>query len=259
MTKRIALALFCLGTAAALPAEMQLQIGPEIGLGVWKDTLTVPYETYPGFGMWNVYQDNITQSYTMPGFGIVLRTFPDELFPNQLGKSGVVLRTNVSFVTNLTEDGISYRSSDDNFSITRAFFGLGASSAFLFSKRVHLITEFGFGVSMMNTAWIYDTGDLKKLEYNTMGFGLFSDIGFQFNFTKRLYLELGVNALLNFFSSMEGEATLNTTSRRRVDFDDAGRFDFTAVGFYLHIGWRIPIFAQKPVEKTPLAQAQESP
>jgi hypothetical protein len=247
MKKKIALALFCLGTAAALPAEMQLQLGPEFGFGVWENEFAVPYR-FSELSFWSVYQEDVVQRFVMPGFGIAIRNFPGAPLSNQTIKAGFVFRTGMSVVTNLEEDGVSY-GLDDNFSVTRAFFGGGLSSLILFSNRVHFITDFGFGVSAGDAVWTYDTsktGELKTLEYSTLGFALFSDVAFQFNLTKRFYLELGMNALINFFSSTEGEAKIN--GYNKAPFDDSARFDYTGFCFYLHAGWRVQLIAPKAAE-----------
>jgi len=81
--------------------------------------------------------------------------------------------------------------------------GLGSSSRFRISDGFLFYADLGANFTILDSE-DYQTRD--KLNY--LGIGIFSDLAFQINFTKIMYLEVGLNGIINIFSSQKGSFQL---------------------------------------------------
>jgi hypothetical protein len=83
----------------------------------------------------------------------------------------------------------------------------------------------------------FDSGD--TLEY--WGMGIFSALAFQINITRKMYLEFGINGIINILSSQEGEYYNPFIPNQLKKYEDTGKFDLISTSVYLTIGWRLDL------------------
>jgi len=114
-------------------------------------------------------------------------------------------------------------------------FGFGQSTRFKISKRLQFYTDLGFNFTWMD----YEDYETKStLSY--LGAGIFSDAALQINLTKDFYLELGLNSIINIFSSQNGRIKIPELGVN-TKYEDAGRFDLISTAFYIHFGRRFDL------------------
>ena len=240
--KKIVFAVFVIAAAAnGFAQEMQISGGAEAAFGVFKvnNDFWYSWRDSPLPGR-DVVSKSTNSVYTAPGISFTVRAFPGA---DGAVSKGFVSRTSAVFMRSVKEKGTLAVNGDErqvsgDYTISGDVlasvmnFGLGSSYRFRISDRFSFYTDLGLHLTVMDWEF-YDT----KEKLNYLGIGIFSDIAFQFSFTKRLYLELGLNSIINIFSSQKGEYA----GRNGVmaDYEDSGRWDLASVAGYLHIGWRV--------------------
>jgi hypothetical protein len=126
-------------------------------------------------------------------------------------------------------------------------FDFGISTRYIISERFQFYADLGVNASIASFE-DYDTND--TLSY--WGAGIFSILALQVNLPKTMYLEFGMNAIMNIFSSQEGTIPLYN---KKIEFEDSGRWDLPVVAAYIHIGWR---FDLKHLQREALAQMEKT-
>jgi hypothetical protein len=237
MKRRVLFAVCIAAVMYGLAAqEAQLSIGPEFGIGVFKVNNDFAFSQS---GQAFLCKEEFSAFSLAPGFSLSIRRFLDSDSPVAMG---FVFRDSALFVTNYRQngratvngssEGISetYGPSDDFF-ISAMSFDLGPSSRYILSQRLQFYADIGFNFTMMDSEIEGDTR-------NYLGLGLFSDLALQVNLKKPLYLEFGLNAIINILSNQKGTYVMNN---QKIDFEDTGRWDLVSLAPYIHIGWRIDL------------------
>jgi hypothetical protein len=99
------------------------------------------------------------------------------------------------------------------------------------SEKSFFYADSGLSVSITD----FEQQDGLKLNY--VGIGVFSDLAFQLNLTKAVYVEIGLNAVIVFMSHQEG----SYDKPYKIEFEDSGIFDVTWLMPYIHIGWNMQL------------------
>jgi hypothetical protein len=67
-----------------------------------------------------------------------------------------------------------------------------------------------------------------------------AELALQINITKTMYLEMGLNTIMNFYSHQEGQVNIPFGSGyQTVKYEHTGKFDLVSASPYIHLGWRI--------------------
>jgi hypothetical protein len=257
MKKTILLSLFFVVNIHILPAqEMQLSGGLEFGVGTLKVDNNFWFDIWPHSYL---YSENSTSVLYAPGLSFSVRVFKNVV--NNTFSSGFVFRDRALFVTHYTQTGTaslgpSYSmtpikisetySIGDGFFISMMDFDMGISTRYIISERFQFYADLGVNVSIASFE-DYDTND--TLGY--WGAGIFSLLALQVNLQKTMYLEFGMNAIMNIFSSQEGVVHIYN---EKVEYEDSGRWDLPLIAAYIHIGWR---FDLKKLQKEALEQMEK--
>jgi len=203
--------------------EMQISGGAEFGFGAFKVDNKNEKSTFAFFA---------------PGISLSVRYFTDK---DSAISSGFFFRDRAIFITNGEYTGTaylngspfsiseSYSIADDNSFMGILDFDLGLSTRYIISKNLQFYADLGVNFTIMN---LESEDDTKTLNY--WGGGLYAALALQVNLTKTMYLEFGINSIINAFSSQNGKL-YNAT------YEDTGRWDLTTVAAYINIGWRLDV------------------
>ncbi|MCL2720994.1 MAG: hypothetical protein FWD47_06605 [Treponema sp.] len=213
-------------TGNIMALEMQISGGVDLSFVTHKVENTIVEPLVPPLYFGINYAN--TASFTSIGISFLIRVFPDDY---NAFSTGFVFRDRAVFSLGWKEnghiDGIphsgKFKSKDGMYSIMD--FGVGLSQRFLMTRRFSFYTDLGVNFTIM------DFDDFEDSTINYWGAGMFADLSMQINFSQKIYLELGVNSVLNAFSSSKGNIL-------DIEFKDSGRWDYSTVTAYLHIGWR---------------------
>jgi hypothetical protein len=238
--KKIIIAFFIIFATINISAqEMQFSGGLEAGFGALK----INNDFWFNYG--NNYffcNETINSVFFAPGISFSVRVFSDK---KNIISQGFIFRDCAIFIANMEQLGTisinNYSQSisntlslADDFFISIMNFDMGISYRFGNSSRLQFYTDLGVNLTIMDSE-DYETNDTFKY----LGFGIFSGLALQINLKTNLYLELGLNSILNIFSSQEG--TYQTPYNTRIEYEDSGRLDLPIVAAYIHIGWRIDL------------------
>ncbi|MDR0539457.1 MAG: hypothetical protein LBG74_02985 [Spirochaetaceae bacterium] len=229
--------------------EMQISGGPEFGIGVFE--IDNSFVSGPPLLLPTLYKEKIDAAFLAPGVSFAVRSFSDTSRPVQ---AGFIFRDRAIFITNVELTGTvsrnasserlseSYSAADNDFFIGLLDFDTGVSVRHILSKRLQFYTDLGVNFSIMQykNFETYDT-----LDY--WGMGLFAALSLQVNLVKTMYLEFGLNTIMNLLSNQEGYR-----HNLKADYEDSGRTDLTSIAVYVHIGWRIDLkkYAAVPSPET---------
>jgi hypothetical protein len=164
--------------------------------------------------------------------------------------SGFIFHDSATFVTNMTRKGNAtikrslgtdtaenfhdtYSASDDFF-ISIMNFDFGPSYKVKISEKVSFYTDLGLNITIMDA-------DLQSNTLEYWGFGIFSDLALQFNLTTKMYLEIGINSIINIISSQTGSFANPYSPSQKINYEDTGKFDLVSVAPYIHIGRRLDL------------------
>ena len=232
------LVFLILTTVNIYTQEMQLSGGFEAGFGALIIDNNFWYNDKDNY---NFCSEDTNTVYFAPGISFTLRVFSD--IDNAIS-TGLIFRDRAIFMTNMKQVGTfginnisypiseTYSISDDLF-LSIMDFGLGSTNRFRISDWFNFYTDLGVSFTMMDLE-----DDKAKETLNYLGIGIFSDLAFQINFTPKLYLELGLNGIINIFSSQKG--TFQITNKK-FEYEDSGRWDLVSVAAYIQIGWRFDL------------------
>jgi len=244
MKKYIFTVLIILCSVNIYTQEMQISGGNDFGGGVFKVNNDFWFNSGGNYYFCN---EDSTTAFFAPGLSFTIRVFPDD---NTFSR-GFVFRSRVMFITNgkmfgtITVNDYSERISEtfsisDDFSTSIMDFGLGESVRYKISDRLQFHTDLG-----VNLTWMDSEDNMNNNNtFNYLGAGVFSDLAFQVNFTPKLYLELGSNAIINIFSSQKGKMQIPEVNIK-TEYEDTGRLDLVSVAFYIQIGWRYDLKIKK--------------
>lgn len=224
----------------SLPAqEMQLSFGPEAAVAIYKVNNDIAFRN----GIYGYFlNENTASSLFAPGISISMRVFGDD----NTYSSGFFFRDRTIFVTNVTQTGTAsindttvkisekYSIKDTDFFISMMDFDFGTSTRFIISKRLQFYTDLGVNFTIMDYE-DYETYDTSSY----WGAGIFAALALQVNLTKTMYLEFGLNSIINAFSSQEGTYYLEDFNNKEIKYKDSGRWDLTSSAVYINIGWRL--------------------
>jgi len=239
MKKIIFTVFIILSTVNVYTQEMLLSGGFDFGGGVFSFNNDSWFKS--GSQLF-YFKENTSSVFFAPGISFTLRLFLDDNTTSR----GFVFRDRVIFITNGKEYGTfnmngtpetiseTYSISDDSFTSIMDF-GLGQSIRFKISDKIQFYTDLGVNLTWMD---IEDFEKSNSIILNYLGAGVFSDIAFQINFTSKVYLELGLNSIINIFSSQNGKIQMYNI---KAEYEDTGRWDLITVTLYIHIGWRLNI------------------
>jgi hypothetical protein len=219
--------------------ELQLFTGLEFGVGVYK----VDNDFWFNNGSYYYFCHEDTSSvFFAPGLTFGLRIFPENSW------LGFVLRDRALFITNGKQTGKisinnqytsisdTYSIADDDFFVGIMDFDPGMSIRYKISDRLHLYIDLGLNFTIMNSGQ-YDSGDTLKY----FGLGIFSAGALQFNITQKVYLEFGINVMLDMISTQERKIRNPYNQTELKKYEDTGKFDLTTMAAYLTIGWRFDV------------------
>jgi len=243
MKKYIFTVLIILSAVNIYTQEMQLSGGTDFGLGIF----SVNNNFWFNSGSDYFYcKENTTTTFFSPGFSFTIRVFPDD----NTASMGFVFRDRVLFITNEKKLGtLTIGNSHDQYSqkISETYsilddsftgimdFGLGQSIRFKISNGLQFCADLGVNLTYMDSE-DYETG--STLTY--LGIGVFSNIAFQINFTSELYLELGLNTIINILSNQNGKIHISEYNII-TEYEDTGRWDLISTALYIQIGWRFDL------------------
>jgi len=223
-----------------LVGEMQISGGAEFAFGAFKIDNNIAF--YQGSSAYFLNEKS-TLTFLAPGFSLYLRYFTDL---DSLSSRGFFFRDRAIFISNgeLTGTGslndypfsisANYSMEDDNAPFTSIMdFSTGISYRYIISDGFQFYTDFGVNFTIMDSE-----SEGETLSY--WGGGLYTAMAFQVNLTKTMYLELGINSIINAFSSQNGEF-YNVLIDRTTKYEDTGRWDLMSVAAYLNIGWRMDV------------------
>jgi len=232
--------------------EMQFSFGTEAAFGVYSVDNDFTFTS----GGWHWLGDSyVIDTYLCkqktdslffaPGMDFSIRVFSND---DKISR-GFFFRDRAIFVTNITEKGTNtinlksekinetYSLKNMDFFVSMMDFDLGLSQRFKLSKKIQLYIDIGVNFTIMN----YESDDSKDT-YDYYGGGIFSGFSMQLNLTKKLYLEFGINTIINVFSSLKGTVNLEELGGKKdFKYEDAGRWDLTSMAAYINIGWRIDL------------------
>jgi hypothetical protein len=246
MKKTIIFLLFVLSIVNQVQSsEMQLSGGLEFGFGSFKVDNDFGFNYSANYLLCN---ENSTSVFFAPGLSFMVRVFPDD---TGNFTSGFIFSDNVVLITNLKQTGTakinsnnlllntvqkfsdSYSIFSDDISITIMSFDIGSSSRIRISKRLNFYADIGINFTIMNSEFEDDT-------FYYWGFGIFFNLALQINLTEIMYLEFGINSIINIFSHQEG-SYVNIVPNQKVNYEDTGKFDLMSTAPYIHIGWRFDL------------------
>jgi len=224
----------------SLPAqEMQLSFGSEAAFGVYEVNNDFAFRVGSSGYFLN---ETTTSVFLAPGLSFSMRVFNDS---NTISK-GFFFRDRALFMTHITQTGTAsindysekinekYSIKDMDFLISMMDFDMGSSSRIILSRRVQFYTDLGLNFTLMDYE-DFETGDTSSY----WGVGFFAALSFQFNFSKTVYLELGINSIINVYSGEESTFYLKDFGNREINYRDSGKWDLISSAAYLHIGWRL--------------------
>lgn len=221
--------------------EMQLSFGPEAAFLVYEVNSDIALrDGSNGYFL----TENTNSLFFAPGINFSLRTFNDD---NNISR-GFFFQDRAIFVTNARIKGKSsfngttvninesYSIKDMDFFISIMDFGFGTSSRFKLPNGLQFYTDLGINFTVMDSE-----NDDTEDTLNYLGVGIIANLAFQINLTKTVYLELGLNSIINAFSSQKGTTDLRPIVNKTINYKDSGRFDLTASAVYLNVGWRFDL------------------
>jgi hypothetical protein len=214
---------------------MQLSGGMEFGFGVFRVNNDFAYLPPVLF-----LNENTKSLFFAPGLSLSLRYFPDT--DTTLGfffRDRAIFITNGKTTGTQSVDGsITYSEKiSETYSAADGFIGImdfdfGPSFRFILSEKLQLCTDLGVNFTIMDTE---DDESSETLNY--WGIGIFSAVALQLNIGKIMYLEFGLNTIMNIVSSQKGKIY----DPMYVTYEDTGRFDLISMAPYIHIGWRLDV------------------
>ena len=218
--------------------EMQLSGGMEFGFGVSR--VNNDFAFYDTGDVYH-YNENYKSLFFAPGLSLSLRYFPDTE-----STLGFFFRDRSIFITNakitgtgsITNGSITISEKiSETYSAADGFMGImdfdfGPSFRFILSEKLQLCTDLGVNFTIMDTE---DDESGETLNY--WGIGIFSAVALQLNIGKIMYLEFGLNTIMNIVSSQKGKIY----DPMYVAYEDTGRFDLISMAPYIHIGWRLDV------------------
>jgi len=236
--------------------EMQISFGPEAAFGVYsvdnEFALTNGYKVLDSYYVLDVdlYNQNTDSLFFAPGINFSIRLFAN----NDKISRGFFFRDRAIFLTNITEKGTfsknlqsqkvneTYSLKNMDFLMYMMDFDTGWSDRFIISERIQLYSDFGLNFTIID----YERNDSKET-YNYYGGGIYAGFAMQLNLTKKVYLEFGINSIINVFSSLKGKVNLSEFGGpKEYKYEDAGRWDLMYISTYINIGWRIDLKQPKP-------------
>jgi hypothetical protein len=245
---------------AANAQELQLAGGFEFGLAGFDVDNSFSYRT----GSYTfLLSEKAEYDFFAPGISFTMRLFPAKPV-NSLGSYGFFFRDRALFVTNLTQTGtntvecpnVNYlglprtenisekrSAADGDFFISFLDFAMGLSSKLALSERFNFYSDIGANLTIGSVEFdVEDASEKDTLTY--IGSGLFVGLAAQINFTQNLYLEMGINSIMNILSYQEGKINLPALSGndyQTIKYEDAGVVDLVSAALYIQIGWRIDL------------------
>jgi len=229
--------------------EMQISFGPEAAYGYYKVDNDSAFRS--GIYGTNAYflNENTTSLFFAPGISIYLRLFNDEMPYSR----GFFFRDRAIFATSIKQHGTAsindatvkisenYSIKNDDFFLSMMDFDMGMSDRFIISKKLRFYTDLGINLTIMDYESDFGSDQGDTLSY--LGTGIFANLALQVNLTDMLYLEFGLNSIINVFSSQKGTYYIDeingTPIYKTVNYKSSGRWDYMSTAVYINIGWRI--------------------
>jgi hypothetical protein len=223
-------------------SEMQIFGGLEAGFGVYKvkNDFAVK-DTF--FSYYHLFTENTSMVFFAPGFTFGMRMFPDN------SPIGFVFRDRAIFLTNSKTTGkisidSTYESVSETYSVASDYdhfigfmdFDPGVSVRYIISDRVQLYSDLGLNLAVLQSE---TDGSSDALRY--WGLGIFSTLAVQANISRTMYLEFGLNGIINILSNQEGVIEHPDRPDQVIKYEDTGRFDLISSAVYLTIGWRLDV------------------
>jgi hypothetical protein len=231
--------------------EMQISFGAEAAFGNYKVDNDSAFRTGTYGTSAYFLNENTSSSFFAPGISINLRVFNDEMPYSR----GFFFRDRAIFATNISQYGTAsindvtvrisenYSIKNDNFFLSMMDFDIGMSDRFIISKKLRFYTDLGINLTVMDYESDSDSNTGDTLSY--LGTGIFANLALQVSLTNTLYLEFGLNSIINAFSSQKGTYFVDeingTPVYKTINYKSSGRWDYVTSAAYINIGWRIDL------------------
>jgi len=238
--KELFAVLVILAAAGGYAQEMRLSVGNDFAIGAYRinnDFWTSAIET---LGPYAVFNETTNALYFAPGVSFAVRFFSGT---DAAVSKGVVFRTAALVMAAVREkratriNGSPPETASETRTIADDVFvividaGAGPSYRFKITDRTRFYTDLGLNLTVMGSE---DYSGSAK--HNYIGVAVFSGLAFQFDFTRRFFLELGLNSKITVFSGRKGTYAIGDA---RIGYEDSGRWDMFQAAAYLHAGWRV--------------------
>jgi hypothetical protein len=217
---------------------MQISGGPEFGLGVFR--VNNDFAFYEGSDAYFL-NENTKSLFFAPGLSFSMRYFPESITtPGFFFRDRAIFITNHKLTGTGTINGVSvpisetYSAAKDDFFISIMDFDFGPSFRFILAEKFQFLTDLGVNLTIMDSE---DDDSGETLNY--WGMGIFSAMVFQLNIGKTMYLEFGLNTIINIVSSQNGKY-YDFNNKKRT-YEDTGKFDLVSMAPYIHIGWKLDV------------------
>jgi hypothetical protein len=240
--------LFCFFIAVIiniLPAqELQLSLGPEFAFGTYKVNNDIAFNVGNDAYLLNETTDSV---FFAPGINFSMRVFMDTVNPVS---QGFFFRDRAIFVTNMLQAGTAtikdrtenirekYSPSNMDFFIGIMDFDTGWSTRYKISEKIQFYADLGINFTIMD----YENYDTRAT-LNYWGAGIYAALAWQVNLPKSMYLEFGLNSIINVLSSQKGVEYffIPLNYYKEIKYEDSGRWDLTSTSVHISIGWRIDL------------------
>ncbi|MCL2809108.1 MAG: hypothetical protein FWD24_03455 [Treponema sp.] len=240
MKKIICIFIFCFIIFNIFAQEMQISVGINFNFGVYEQENTVFLPIVPLPPVYYIFDYNTSTTFPSIGISFLVRVFPES---DAMVTPGFVFHDRAIFSLNWKESGYinNVRYSEeftiDDGMITIMDFGMGISYRIRLSDWFNLYSDLGANLTIM------DFDDFNRTTSNYLGAGIFAALSLQMNLSQTLFLELGINSILNAFSSTKGQLVNPVNPNQVVKYKDSGRWDLTTIAAFLHVGWRFDLWA----------------
>jgi hypothetical protein len=149
-------------------------------------------------------------------------------FPNHKKNIGLFINFGLLFpVLNTIEDNYDL--------VTKSEYIFGPVFRHNINEKIKLY--YGIGINFYFSYFLNDVNDnIKYSDYRT-GFGIGGDVGFKYDITDIVYINIGTTLVYNFVSARTAESTTDNWTNTRLDFNGwSNNFSMFGIRPYIAIG-----------------------
>ena len=236
--------LVILAINSAPAQEVQLSLGLELGLGSFK--IENEFNLSANINFASMHREKLDYTFLAPGLSFSLRGFSDA---ESSILTGYFVRSRIILAAALWETGTTTGNNkvtekytlNDDYLLGLIEFDFGPSIRYIISEKLYLITDFGLNFTFLDKEDYREFWQNRTLNY--WGIGLYGAAALQTNLSRTMYMEFGLNGMINIISSQEGTYAIN--QNHAIRYEDSGRWDLFSGGVFVHIGWRFDLAAQR--------------